>query len=96
MLGEIKASRRHQVQVTDETGIIYFSNRSELVYRDRTLGADVIQSEDETIAPFFAYSARQVLGLDLWNASAGRWRLSWTKGRRRRLRMVPGRVWAQF
>lgn len=66
---------RPAVYVTDEYGIIYFSNRSELVLRDRNLSAAIgaAQSEDETIAPFVDFTTQRLWGFELWSVSAGRY-----------------------
>lgn len=66
---------RPAIFMSDDSGIIYFSNRSELVFRDRTLAADhgPVQTEDETIAPFVRHRIWDVMGHQIWRVSAGRY-----------------------
>lgn len=59
------------VFMTDASGVIYFSNRSELILRNRTTtglsnGAD-----------FVNYRPFSVFGFDIWKVSAGRYLPSW-------------------
>ncbi|UZD89563.1 sensor histidine kinase [Cognatishimia activa] len=57
------------VLMTDHTGIVYFSNRSELVLRDRFAKA-TDPSDDTAFVDFTDY---QLFGFDLWSVSAGRY-----------------------
>ena len=57
------------VLMTDQTGVVYFSNRSELVLRNRFLAGD-----DETDPNTFVdFSAYKLFGFELWSVSAGRY-----------------------
>ncbi|MDJ0631119.1 MAG: ATP-binding protein [Rhodobacter sp.] len=66
---------RPAVYMTDRSGVIFFSNRSELILRDRNLGTEegAAQGEDETIAPFVDVEPGTFLGRDIWRVSAGRY-----------------------
>lgn len=61
---------RPAVFMTDQHGVIYFSNRSELVLTDRSAGDGIGGAR---AAPFVAFTPREVLGFDLWSVSAGRY-----------------------
>lgn len=57
------------VLMTDQTGVVYFSNRSELVLRNRF----VTGATEETPDAFVDFSAYRLFGFDLWSVSAGRY-----------------------
>lgn len=52
---------RPAIFISDDTGVIYFSNRSELVLRNRY--------DDD----FIDFQARMIAGHDIWDVSAGRY-----------------------
>ncbi|RYG91995.1 sensor histidine kinase [Loktanella sp. IMCC34160] len=68
---------RPTVFFTDELGVIFVSNRSELVFRSRTgdMRAAGQSAEYPTgrIMPFVHYEARLWQGMDLWRVDAGRY-----------------------
>jgi len=61
--------------MSDRLGVIYFSNRSELIFRDRNRSPG--ESGDPGAArpsrPFVAFTPHKVLGLDIWSVAAGRY-----------------------
>ena len=63
------------VYMTDRAGLIYFSNRSELIFRDRQLNPSdsEAQGTDQTVAPFVDAMPRSLLGYDVWRVAAGRY-----------------------
>ena len=66
---------RPAVFMTDRSGMIFFSNRSELVFRDRNRNAsagDALDG-DSTVLPFLDARALYFLGYDIWSVSAGRY-----------------------
>ena len=64
---------RPAVFMTDQDGIILFSNRSELIFRDRNLSHQngTGTTGDHVILPFVDARPRGVLGYDTWSVSGG-------------------------
>ena len=62
------------VFMTNASGVIYFSNRSELVLRDRYSSVSDGDADDDGAAPGFVdYQAYDLFGFDVWSVSAGRY-----------------------
>ncbi len=63
------------IYFVDEAGVVFVSNRSELLLRVRQEGADLTPAgyESATLQPFFDFSAYSVAGHDLWVVDAGRY-----------------------
>ncbi len=68
---------RPTVFFTDELGVVFVSNRSELVFRSRSgdlrsaAQSDTYAAGD--VAPFFGYRVRQVNPYELWSIDGGRY-----------------------
>lgn len=57
------------VLMTDHTGVVYFSNRSELVLRNRHIASN----DNFDGRGFVSFQAFKLFGFDLWSVSAGRY-----------------------
>ena len=63
--GEFRGSRP-AIYMSDDSGIIHFSNRSELVLRDR-------RANEKGLPSFVEYRPRDVFGFEIWSVTAGRY-----------------------
>ena len=57
---------------TDDQGVIFVANRSELLFRTRGLMPE-IRYEPEALQPFIQYQERSISGLSVWSLDAGRY-----------------------
>ena len=65
---------RPPVFFTDQNGVIFLSNRSELVFRDRKgTAASLLAYPQDRLAPFVSYTEAVVGGYELWAVDGGRY-----------------------
>lgn len=67
---------RPTIYYTDAQGVVFVSNRSELIYRAHPQITDISHEPDDPsdkLRPFFEYAAHTIAGKDIWQVDAGRY-----------------------